>query len=47
MYGLRLQVNLQVIEGAEPQTKVSRHGQRVLQRGAKIHQRVRGDHTTR
>ena len=47
MYGCRLQGNLQVIEGTELKTKIARHGQRVLQSGANIHQKARGSHPTR
>ena len=46
MYGCCIQGNLRVLEGTELQTKVARHGQRVLQSGANIHQRARGDHPT-
>ena len=46
MYGRRLQGNLRVLEGTELQTKVERHGQRVLQSGENIHQKARGTNPT-
>ena len=46
MYGRRFQGNLGVLEVKELQTKISRHGQQVLQSGENIHQKARGAHTT-